>query len=60
MLIHEVALGECHDVNNHTPDLTGPPEGYNSVRGVGRREDVESDFDADEYGIYNVEQQRMR
>ncbi|CAK8671220.1 unnamed protein product [Clavelina lepadiformis] len=60
MLVNEVALGHCHDYNRHMPSLTCPPEGYDSVRGIGRRDDPSSEFENNEYGIYNVAQQRMR
>ena len=44
MLINEVALGKCCDVFMTDTTLIAPPEGYDSVHGVGRKHDNASQF----------------
>lgn len=40
--------------------LTAPPPGYDSVHALGRAAEPMSHFDADEYVVYNVAQQRVK
>jgi hypothetical protein len=44
MLVTEVALGKCCDYVTMDTTLTQPPEGYDSVHGVGRKHDSSSAF----------------
>lgn len=37
MLLCEVAVGEPYKIRSPNPDLTGPPEGYDSVQALGRQ-----------------------
>ncbi|XP_071495566.1 uncharacterized protein [Diadema antillarum] len=61
MVLCDVALGRTMAVTRYQPDLTCPPEGFDSVQGVGARAgDVQSDFGDNEFTIYNVDQQRLR
>eukprot|EP00105_Crassostrea_gigas_P036125 XP_019920273.1 PREDICTED: poly [ADP-ribose] polymerase 4 [Crassostrea gigas] len=59
MLVSQVALGTTLDVYKHQRDLTAPPSGYNSVHGVAATEGVESEFQDDEFVVYNTDQQMM-
>ncbi|XP_025097286.1 poly [ADP-ribose] polymerase 4-like [Pomacea canaliculata] len=60
LLVNEVALGQCYDYTAIDTTLTKPPEGYNSVHGVGKKNDNSSHFEDDEYVVYSVNQQRLR
>ncbi|XP_076077942.1 protein mono-ADP-ribosyltransferase PARP4-like isoform X2 [Mytilus galloprovincialis] len=57
MLVSNVALGNCKDFTEYHKDLQGPPEGYDSCHGVASSEDQSSEFQDDEYVIYNTNQQ---
>ncbi|VDH98080.1 poly [ADP-ribose] polymerase [Mytilus galloprovincialis] len=57
MLVSNVALGNCKDFTEYHKDLQGPPEGYDSCHGVASSEDQPSEFQDDEYVIYNTNQQ---
>ncbi|XP_065927969.1 protein mono-ADP-ribosyltransferase PARP4 isoform X5 [Magallana gigas] len=59
MLVSQVALGTTLDVYKHQRDLTEPPSGYHSVHGVAATEGVESEFQDDEFVVYNTDQQMM-
>ncbi|KAK7486590.1 hypothetical protein BaRGS_00022115, partial [Batillaria attramentaria] len=60
MVVSQVALGRCCDYTTTDTTLRQPPEGYDSVHGVGKTQDNSSVFQDDEYVIYNVNQQRLR
>lgn len=45
LLVNEVALGRCYDYTAIDTTLTEPPEGYNSVHGVGKKNDNSSHFE---------------
>ncbi|XP_063954630.1 protein mono-ADP-ribosyltransferase PARP4-like isoform X5 [Lytechinus pictus] len=61
LMICEVSLGRCHEVTQYHPDLDRPPSGFDSVEGLGAvGGQIASDFSANEFTIYNVNQQRLR
>jgi poly [ADP-ribose] polymerase len=59
MGIARVALGEMKDYTQITYGLSGPPPGYHSCHGVRRRPGIQSQFDDDEYVVYQTTQQRL-
>lgn len=59
-LVNEVALGQCKEVFEFDQSLVSPPEGYQSVHGVRKNDDIVSNFEDDEYVIYDPVQQRVR
>ena len=59
MVLTRVALGKVKDFTKITYGLTEPPPGYNSCHGVRRTPQVKSEFDDDEFVIYDAHQQRM-
>src|SRR5262249_29716818 len=59
MAIARVALGRVKEFTRITYSLTKPPAGYDSCHGVRCTDAVESEFDDDEYVIYNPAQQRL-
>ncbi|XP_074640441.1 protein mono-ADP-ribosyltransferase PARP4-like isoform X3 [Tubulanus polymorphus] len=56
----EVALGKIKDYYNNAPDLKSAPPGFNSTQGVGTHKGNTSDFEDDQYVIYDAKQQRLR
>ncbi|XP_047670615.1 protein mono-ADP-ribosyltransferase PARP4 isoform X2 [Tachysurus fulvidraco] len=60
LLVCEVALGQCKDLHKRDFTLTSAPEGYNSVHGVCRKQKTHSDFEDDEYVVYNTDQIRLK
>ncbi|KAI6659080.1 Poly polymerase 4 [Oopsacas minuta] len=60
MLIHEVNIGKCKDYLEEDRELDKAPDGYDSVRGVGRREEPGSKFSENEYVVYSTKQQVLR
>jgi poly [ADP-ribose] polymerase 2/3/4 len=56
----DVALGNVKQVYKHDTNLTEPPSGYQSVNGVKNDGTNESEFNDNEYVIYNANQQRIR
>ncbi|KAK3593675.1 hypothetical protein CHS0354_013571 [Potamilus streckersoni] len=60
MLINEVALGSCFGTTKFNKSLAEPPEGYQSVHGIKVTENCPSDFKADEYVVYNTNQQKIK
>ncbi|XP_046700923.1 protein mono-ADP-ribosyltransferase PARP4 isoform X2 [Silurus meridionalis] len=60
LLVCDVALGQCKDLDKRDFTLTSAPEGYNSVHGVRRTEKTHSDFEDDEYVVYNTDQIRLK
>ncbi|XP_047670618.1 protein mono-ADP-ribosyltransferase PARP4 isoform X5 [Tachysurus fulvidraco] len=60
LLVCEVALGQCKDLHKRDFTLTSAPEGYNSVHGVRRKQKTHSDFEDDEYVVYNTDQIRLK
>ena len=59
MAIARVALGKMKDYTKITYGLTAPPPGFDSCHGVRRRALKPSQFDDDEYVIYDARQQRL-
>ena len=59
MALIRVALGKMKEFTKITYGLDGPPPGYDSCHGVRRRPGVKSQFDDDEFVIYDTKQQRM-
>ncbi|MFN7974822.1 MAG: WGR domain-containing protein [Acidobacteriota bacterium] len=57
--MHRVALGQMMDYRQITYGLTSPPPGYQSCHGVRRSLLRPSQFDDDEYVIYDGRQQRQ-
>ncbi|KAF5902021.1 poly [ADP-ribose] polymerase 4 isoform X1, partial [Clarias magur] len=60
LLVCEVALGQCQDLHKRDFSLTCAPEGYDSVHGVRRTQRKHSDFEDDEYVVYNTDQIRLK
>jgi poly [ADP-ribose] polymerase len=59
MSVARVALGKVKDFHKITYGINEPIPGYDSHHGVRRSTLVRSEFDDDEYVIYNQSQQRM-
>jgi hypothetical protein len=54
-----VALGKVKDFTKITRGMNEPPAGYHSVHGVRRTHSVQSDFEDDEYVVFDTAQQRQ-
>lgn len=54
-----VALGRCYPTTNRRPELTSPPEGYDSVWGQPSAHSETSDFQESEFAIYDVRRQKQ-
>lgn len=59
MAIAEVALGKEKEFHKITYGLSAPPKGFDSCHGVRRKSKVISQFDDDEYVIYDTKQQKL-
>ncbi|XP_052421813.1 LOW QUALITY PROTEIN: protein mono-ADP-ribosyltransferase PARP4-like [Carassius gibelio] len=60
LLVCEVALGRCKDLLKKDSTLTCAPDGYHSVHGVQRSPNRLSEFEDDEFVVYNTEQIRLK
>ncbi|KAL7881723.1 hypothetical protein AOLI_G00085710 [Acnodon oligacanthus] len=60
LLVCDVALGHCKELHTRDTSLTCAPEGYSSVHGVRRTQSTHSDFEDDEYVVYNTDQVRLK
>ena len=60
LLVHEVDVGNCKDYSEEDRKLDKAPEGYDSVRGVGRKEEPGSKFSENEYVVYSTKQQVLK
>ncbi|XDV30676.1 hypothetical protein PO909_033536 [Leuciscus waleckii] len=60
LLVCEVALGRCKDLLKKDTTLTCAPDGYHSVHGVRRTPNRLSEFEDDEFVVYNTEQIRLK
>jgi predicted DNA-binding WGR domain protein len=59
MALANVALGKMKPYTKITYGITAPPSGFHSCHGVRREGKVSSDFDDNEYVIYDGRQQRL-
>lgn len=59
MGVFRVALGKAKEYKKITYGLEGPPKGYDSNHGVRSKTLRRSDFEDDEYVIYDTRQQRQ-
>uniref|UniRef100_UPI003AAC9FB8 protein mono-ADP-ribosyltransferase PARP4 n=1 Tax=Centroberyx gerrardi TaxID=166262 RepID=UPI003AAC9FB8 len=60
LLVCDVALGRCRDVQRKDPSLHQAPEGYHSVHGVRRTPNTHSEFEDDEYVVYSPDQVKLK
>ncbi|XP_044072757.1 protein mono-ADP-ribosyltransferase PARP4 isoform X2 [Siniperca chuatsi] len=60
LLVCDVALGRCRDVNKKDLTLTQAPEGHHSVHGVRRTPNTHSEFEDDEYVVYSPDQVKLK
>uniref|UniRef100_W5LBE1 Poly [ADP-ribose] polymerase n=1 Tax=Astyanax mexicanus TaxID=7994 RepID=W5LBE1_ASTMX len=60
LLVCDVALGQCKDLHRRDITLTRAPEGYSSVHGVQQTQNTHTDFEDDEYVVYNTDQVRIK
>ncbi|XP_077014881.1 protein mono-ADP-ribosyltransferase PARP4 [Tamandua tetradactyla] len=60
LVICDVALGKCIDLQKKDFSLTGAPPGYDSVHGVSEKADVITDFEDDEFVVYKTNQIKMK
>lgn len=60
LLVCEVALGRCKNLLKKDSTLTCAPDGYHSVHGVRRTPNRLSEFEDDEFVVYNTEQIRLK
>ena len=59
MAIARVALGEMKEYTKITYGLAAPPPGYDSCHGLRSRPGLRSQFEDDEFAVYNNNQQRL-
>uniref|UniRef100_A0A674JET5 Poly [ADP-ribose] polymerase n=1 Tax=Terrapene triunguis TaxID=2587831 RepID=A0A674JET5_9SAUR len=60
LAVCNVALGTCLDLYKKDLSLTNAPAGYDSVHGVRKRANIDSDFEDDEFVVYKTCQVKMR
>ncbi|XP_063286045.1 protein mono-ADP-ribosyltransferase PARP4 [Pelobates fuscus] len=60
LVVCDVALGISKDFYKKDYTITEPPDGFHSVHGVRRVEGVQSEFEDDEFVVYNGNQVKMR
>ncbi|KAM4608690.1 protein mono-ADP-ribosyltransferase PARP4 [Polymixia lowei] len=60
LLVCDVALGRCRDVQKKDPGLTQAPQGYHSVHGVRHTPTAHSEFQDDEFVVYRPEQVKLK
>ncbi|KAL0963603.1 hypothetical protein UPYG_G00308490 [Umbra pygmaea] len=60
LLVCDVALGRCKDLQKRDSSLTQAPDGYHSVHGLRSTSKTASEFEDDEYVVYNPEQVRLQ
>ncbi|KAM9347781.1 protein mono-ADP-ribosyltransferase PARP4 [Symphorus nematophorus] len=60
LLVCDVALGQCKDVQKRDPTLTQAPEGHHSVHGVRHTTKTPSEFEDDEYVVYSPDQVKLK
>ncbi|XP_056321136.1 protein mono-ADP-ribosyltransferase PARP4-like [Danio aesculapii] len=60
LLVCEVALGRCKDLLKKDTSLTCAPDGFHSIHGVCRSHIRFSEFEDDEFVVFNTEQIRLK
>uniref|UniRef100_A0A6P8R189 Poly [ADP-ribose] polymerase n=1 Tax=Geotrypetes seraphini TaxID=260995 RepID=A0A6P8R189_GEOSA len=60
IVVCSVALGKCMELYKRDFSLANAPAGYQSVRGVRKAPGILSDFEDDEFVVYNTNQIKMR
>ncbi|XP_073711181.1 protein mono-ADP-ribosyltransferase PARP4-like [Misgurnus anguillicaudatus] len=60
LLVCDVALGQCKKLLKRDTTLTCAPEGYHSVHGVRQTPKTTSEFQDDEYVVYNTDQIKLK
>ncbi|XP_030856240.1 uncharacterized protein LOC579780 isoform X3 [Strongylocentrotus purpuratus] len=60
LAVNNVALGESKDIYEKRTDIESAPDGFNSVHGVRKTDQVESFFVDDEYVVYQANQHCLR
>ncbi|XP_034041968.1 protein mono-ADP-ribosyltransferase PARP4 [Thalassophryne amazonica] len=60
LLVCDVALGQCKNVNKKDPTLTQAPEGYHSVHGRCSTPRIHTDFEDDEFVVYSPDQVKLK
>ncbi|KAG7467261.1 hypothetical protein MATL_G00151440 [Megalops atlanticus] len=60
LLVCDVALGQCKELQKRDPSLSCAPKGYHSVHGVRQSPTVPSDFKDDEYVVYSTDQVQVK
>ncbi|XP_065198502.1 protein mono-ADP-ribosyltransferase PARP4-like isoform X2 [Sycon ciliatum] len=60
MLVAEVMLGKTFDTTSKMIGCTAPPDGHDSIHAVPPFKDEPSEFQAEEYCIFNCNQQCLR
>ncbi|XP_066562566.1 protein mono-ADP-ribosyltransferase PARP4 [Amia ocellicauda] len=60
LVVCDVALGECRDLRSRDPSLVSAPTGCHSVHGVRQTPQLSSDFQDDEYVVYNTNQTKIK
>jgi poly [ADP-ribose] polymerase len=59
MAVARVGLGQVKQYRKITYGLSAPPSGFDSCHGVRRQRGIDSEFDDDEFVIYDTRQQRL-
>ena len=59
MAVHRVGLGKAKQYKKITFGLDGPPKGYDSCHGVRNTKKTPSQFEDDEYVVYETSRQRQ-
>ncbi|XP_073750907.1 protein mono-ADP-ribosyltransferase PARP4 isoform X7 [Callorhinus ursinus] len=60
LVVCDVALGKCMDLNKKDFSLSEAPPGYDSVHGVRATATVTTDFEDDEFVVYKTNQIKMK
>ncbi|XP_008690327.2 protein mono-ADP-ribosyltransferase PARP4 [Ursus maritimus] len=60
LVVCDVALGKCMDLNKKDFSLSEAPPGYDSVHGVRATGTVTTDFEDDEFVVYKTNQIKMK
>ncbi|CAN0221076.1 unnamed protein product [Lampetra fluviatilis] len=60
LAVCDVALGRCHLVRHRDPSLAAPPQGHDSLHGARATPGTASEFEDDEFVIYDARQQKLR